>query len=306
MTSLAPKRVDRPPPTVDAIPDRRRRAVRRAPWSAGRRPTLGLLACLFLLATALVGPALLPHAPDAVDLETVLQPPAWAEGGGWAHPLGTDQLGRDMLSRLVAGTRISLATALAAVVIAGSVGTLLGVVTGYIGGAVDAVFMRIVDAFLALPFILMALAFVSALGTGLGNIIMVMVLTNWARYARLVRSEVLALKQRDFVLLARVAGVGPAGIVGRHILPNALNSILILATVDVGRAVILESSLSFLGLGIQPPDTSWGLMLADGRTYMAFAWWLTVLPGLAIVLTVLSANAVGDWLKTILDPREAP
>lgn len=266
-------------------------------------PLLGLGFCALLILTAVVGPYLAPYARDAVDFQAVLMPPAWLDGGSWAHPLGTDQLGRDVLSRLIAGTRISLVTALAAVLIAGSIGTVLGVLSGYVGGAVDAVFMRIVDAFLALPFILMALAFVSALGTGLGNIVIVMVLTNWARYARLVRSEVLALKRRDFVLLAWIAGVSRRGVIVRHILPNALNSILILATVDVGRAVILESSLSFLGLGIQPPDVSWGLMLADGRTYMAFAWWLTVLPGLAIVAIVLSANTVGDWLKKILDPQ---
>lgn len=163
--------------------------------------------------------------------------------------------------------------------------------------------MRIVDAFLALPFILMALAFVAALGTGIGNIILVMILTNWARYARLVRSEVVSIKKRDFVQLARVAGLSNWAIAIRHILPNALTSILVLAVLDVGRAIILEASLSFLGLGIQPPDVSWGLALAEGRTYMTVAWWLTFWPGLAIVLAVMSFNSLGEWLKRRFDPR---
>jgi ABC-type phosphate/phosphonate transport system permease subunit len=163
--------------------------------------------------------------------------------------------------------------------------------------------MRIVDAFLALPFILLALALVATLGTGFGNIIMVMVIANWARYARLVRSEVLSVKQRDFVTLARIAGVRPFVIMLRHVLPNVLNSVVVLAILDVGRAIILESSLSFLGVGIQPPDVSWGLMLADGRTLMGFAWWLTTLPGLMIVFAVLSFNSLGRWLHVRFDPR---
>jgi peptide/nickel transport system permease protein len=163
--------------------------------------------------------------------------------------------------------------------------------------------MRIVDAFLALPFILLALALVATLGTGFGNIILVMVIANWARYARLVRSEVLSVRQRDFVTLARIAGVRPLTIMLRHVLPNVLNSVVVLAILDVGRAIILESSLSFLGVGIQPPDVSWGLMLADGRTLMVFAWWLTTLPGLLIVFAVLSFNSLGRWLHARFDPR---
>ena len=203
------------------------------------------------------------------------------------HLLGTDQLGRDILSRLIAGARISLATAAAATLVSGVFGVLVGLVAGYVGGILESVAMRVVDAFLALPFILLALALVATLGTGFGNIIMVMVIANWARYARLVRSEVLSVKQRDFVTLARIAGVRPLVIMLRHVLPNVLNSVVVLAILDVGRAIILESSLSFLGVGIQPPDVSWGLMLADGRTFMGFAWWLTTLPGLMIVFAVL-------------------
>jgi peptide/nickel transport system permease protein len=219
------------------------------------------------------------------------------------HLLGTDQLGRDSLSRLIAGARISLITATAAIVVAGSLGVLLGLIAGYFGGLPDMTIMRIVDAFLALPFILMALALVAALGAGLGNIVLVMILTNWARYARLVRSEVLSIKERDFVTLARIAGVSRLRIAWRHVLPNAINSVAVLAVLDFGRAIILESSLSFLGLGIQPPDVSWGSMLADGKSEMQFAWWLAVWPGLAILIAVLSFNTVGEWLKGRLDPR---
>ena len=171
------------------------------------------------------------------------------------------------------------------------------------GGFVETVAMRLVDAFLALPFILLALALVASVGSGFGNIIMVMIIANWARYARLVRSEVISIKERDFVTLARIAGVRPWRIMFRHVLPNALNSVVVLAILDVGRAIILESSLSFLGVGIQPPDVSWGLMLADGRTFLGFAWWLTTLPGLFIVMAVLCFNALGRWLRQRFDPR---
>lgn len=273
-------------------------------WAgAGRPPLLATAICVVLVVAALGGGAIAPYAPDEADFTAILAPPAWVEGGSFEHLIGTDQLGRDMLSRLIAGARISLLTASAAVLAGGTVGVALGLAAGYLGGVVEAVIMRVVDAFLALPFILMALAFVAALGTGVGNIILVMMLTNWARYARLVRSEVVSIKKRDFVLLARVAGLRPLPIALRHILPNALTSILVLAVLDVGRAIILESSLSFLGLGIQPPEVSWGLALAEGRTYMTVAWWLTVWPGLAIVLAVMSFYALGDWLKAGFDPR---
>jgi peptide/nickel transport system permease protein len=188
--------------------------------------------------------------------------------------------------------------------ISGVFGVIVGLIAGYVGGFIEAVAMRIVDAFLALPFILLALALVATLGSGFANIIMVMVIANWARYARLVRSEVISIKRRDYVTLARIAGVHPGRIMLRHVLPNALNSVVVLAILDVGRAIILESSLSFLGVGIQPPDVSWGLMLADGRTFLGFAWWLTTLPGLIIVCAVLCFNSLGRWLRIELDPRE--
>lgn len=279
-------------------------AWRRRRWGRGGRPPLiASLVCAALVVAAVAASIVAPLGFDEADFAAILVPPAWLEGGSWLHPLGTDQLGRDMLGRLVAGAQISLLTAGAAVLAGGTIGVALGLAAGYLGGWAEAVIMRVVDAFLALPFILMALAFVAALGTGVGNIILVMVLTNWARYARLVRSEVVSIKKRDFVLLARVAGLSHWAIAVRHILPNALTSILVLAVLDVGRAIILEASLSFLGLGIQPPDVSWGLSLAEGRTYMTVAWWLTVWPGLAIVIAVMSFNSLGEWLKRRFDPR---
>jgi len=279
---------------------------RRSPASAGEAPSLPWLTfacCALLVAAAIFGNWIAPYSKEAVSLGASLLPPAWQQGGSMQHLLGTDQLGRDILSRLIAGARISLATAAAATLLSGAFGVLVGLVAGYVGGIVESIAMRVVDAFLALPFILLALALVATLGTGFGNIIIVMVIANWARYARLVRSEVLSVKHRDFVTLARIAGVRPLVIMLRHVLPNVLNSVVVLAILDVGRAIILESSLSFLGVGIQPPDVSWGLMLADGRTLMVFAWWLTTLPGLMIVFAVLSFNSLGRWLHVRFDPR---
>lgn len=270
---------------------------------AGAPVVATLLVALFVI-SAILAPWISPHAPSEQNFLAALNPPVWAEGGSWDNILGGDNLGRDILSRVLYGCRLSLIIAIFAIVMAGTVGVLLGLVSGYVGGALDSLIMRVVDAFLAMPFILMALGFVAALGTGVVNIIIVMAITNWARYARLVRSEVLSIKERDYVALARVAGQPRWRIGLKHILPNVTNSIIVLATLDLGRVIILESSLSFLGLGVQPPEISWGLMLADGRSYMTVAWWLTVMPGLAILFSVLSLNVFGDWLRDRLDPRQ--
>jgi peptide/nickel transport system permease protein len=267
------------------------------------KPVLALVFCALLIIAAALGDIIAPYGATDPDFATSLVPPCWMQDGSIAHLLGTDQLGRDILSRLIAGARISLLTATAAIFVAGTFGVLLGLIAGYYGGISEVVIMRLTDAFLALPFILMALALVAALGSGLGNIILVMILTNWARYARLMHSEALSIKHRDFVTLARIGGVSRIRIALRHILPNAMNSVAALAVLDFGRAIILESSLSFLGLGVQPPDVSWGSMLADGKSEMQFAWWLTVWPGLTILAAVLSFNTVGEWLKGELDPR---
>ena len=287
-----------PPPRFSIVRSVRSLFHRGAPITA-------LLFCGLLVIAAVAGDHIAPYQMEEPDFAASLAPPFWMEGGSLSHLLGTDQLGRDCLSRIIAGARISLITAAAAILVAGTAGVFLGLLAGFFGGLVEAVLMRIVDAFLALPFILMALALVAALGSGVSNIVLVMILTNWARYARLVRAEVLSIKERDFVTLARIAGVSPLRIAVRHVLPNAMNSVAVLAVLDFGRAIILESSLSFLGLGVQPPDVSWGSMLADGKSEMQFAWWLAVWPGLAILLSVLSFNSVGDWLKGRFDPRSA-
>ncbi len=280
-----------------------RRVFIGALLSPDRPPLFVTVSCTLLVVAAVFGQTIAPYAKDAIDLSNILAPPAWQEGGTIQHFFGTDQLGRDVLSRLIAGARISLATAAAATLFGGTIGVAVGVIAGYVRGIVETIIMRVVDAFLALPFILLALALVAALGSGFGNIITVMVIANWARYARLVRSEAIGIKERDYVTLARVAGVPSWRIIWRHVLPNAFNSVAVLALLDIGRAIILESSLSFLGVGIQPPQVSWGLMLADGRTFLGFAWWLTTLPGLAIVIAVLSFNTLGRWVRARLDPR---
>ena len=266
-------------------------------------PILATLMCVALLIAAVLGTSIAPYSETAIDFEAVMMPPFWQAEGSLRHVLGTDQLGRDILSRLVAGAQVSMMVAVAAVVAGVIVGTLIGLVSGYFGGIIGSVLSRLTEAFLALPFILMALALVAAFGPGLSNIIIVMILTNWARYARLVRSEVLGIKERDFVVLARIAGVSRMRIALRHVLPNALNSVAILAVLDVGRAMMLESALSFLGLGVQPPSVSWGVMLADAKSFMGFAWWLALFPGIAIFLSVLSFSSLGDWLHAKFDPR---
>lgn len=267
-------------------------------------PILSFSIVIIFGLAAVFAPWIVPHDPNHQSFIVSLNPPAWQNGGSLNHILGTDNLGRDLLSRLIYGARLSLTIALFAIVLAGAIGIFLGLLAGYVGGVIDGLIMRVVDAFLAMPFILMALAIVAALGPSTPNIIVIMAITNWPRYARLVRGEVLTIKQSDFVLLARVAGLPSWRIALKHVLPNVANSILVLATLDIGRVIILESSLSFLGVGIQPPDVSWGLMLSDGRSYLGVAWWMTVMAGSAILITVLCVNVFGDWLRDQLDPRQ--
>lgn len=267
-------------------------------------PILSFSVVVLFVVAAVFAPWIVPHDPNHQSFIVSLSPPVWQNGGSLNHMLGTDNLGRDLLSRLIYGARLSLTIALFAIVLAGAIGIVLGLLAGYVGGVIDGLIMRVVDAFLAMPFILMALAIVAALGPSTPNIIVIMAITNWPRYARLVRGEVLTLKQSDYVLLARVAGLPSWQIALKHVLPNVANSILVLATLDIGRVIILESSLSFLGVGIQPPDVSWGLMLSDGRSYLGVAWWMTVMAGSAILITVLCVNVVGDWLRDQLDPRQ--
>jgi peptide/nickel transport system permease protein len=224
-------------------------------------------------------------------------------GGTWEYPLGTDKLGRDVLSRIIHGSRVSLLVATLAILLGGGLGTALGLLSAYRGGVVDAVIMRVVDIKLAFPSILLALVLVAVLGPSYATVIIVISILLWARYARVVRGEALAVKQLDFVDRARVAGSSNIRIMARHIFPNLVNTVVVLATLEVGHVIILESTLSFLGAGIPRPTPAWGVMVADGRELIVAAWWIFLFPCLAIVLTVLSMNLLGDWLRDKLDPK---
>lgn len=243
--------------------------------------------------------------PTRGSLAARLKPPSFDFLSFASHPLGTDQLGRDMLSRILYGSRVTLMVAAGAVAVGGLVGVTLGMISGYAGGWTDRILMRIVDMQLAVPLILLALIVIAAVGPSLQNLVLVLALTSWIRYARLVRGQVLSLREREFVLSARAIGAPPAAVLAAHILPNILTPVLIIGTLELSRVILLEASLSFLGLGVQPPSPSWGRMLAEGRTYIATAWWVTTFPGIAIVLAVLSVNFVGDWLRDYFDPRLA-
>ncbi len=264
---------------------------------------LGLAMVVGATALAALAPALAPADPVRNDLVARLAPPMWVQGGSERHPLGTDTLGRDVASRLLYGARVSLLVGFSAVVGAGMVGVLLGLLAGYYGGRLDALLMRLGDVQLAFPVLVLAIAVLSVLGAGLGNVIAVLAVTGWVTYARVARAETLALRRREFVEGARALGARDAGILWRHVLPNVLPPISVVATFSVARTIIAEASLSFLGLGIPPPAPSWGAMLDEGRNYLTTGWWLALFPGLAILAVVLGINLVGDWLRDVLDPR---
>lgn len=263
---------------------------------------LSLLFILLLILLALFSPFFAPHEPMAQDLLHRLRPPFWMEAGSLTHPLGTDHLGRDLLSQLIFGSRVSLIISLFAVFISGGIGSLLGLLAGYYGGHFEDMIMRLVDIQMSLPFILLALILLAVLGPGFLNIIIVLAITNWIYYARLIRSEVINLKGSEFVEAARALGASNPVILFRHIAPNVINSVIVLATLRIASMILLESALSFLGLGIQGIPT-WGMMLANGRHYLNNAWWLATFPGLSIFLTVLSVNLLGDWLRDVTDPH---
>lgn len=258
---------------------------------------------LLLVLLAILGPAIGLPNPVKSDLGARLIPPTWAFADPAGHPLGTDQLGRDILSRIIHGSRVTLSVGLAAVVLGGFVGVMLGLVAGFFGGITDRILMRLADMQLSLPLMLLALLVVAALGPSLQNLIIVLALTGWVRYARIIRGQVLSLCEREFVLSARAIGASPLRIMLHHILPNVLTPALVVATLELARVIVMEAALSFLGLGVQPPSPSWGRMLAEGRTLISSAWWITTFPGVAILLTVLSVNLVGDWLRDHFDPR---
>ena len=263
----------------------------------------GSLILLIVVGAALAAPWVAPHDPAKQSLLRRFTPPVWQAGGNAAYPLGTDQVGRDVLSRLIHGARISLLVGVAAVVVSLVVGVTAGLVSGFVGGKVDTVIGTIVDVTLSFPQILLALAFVAALGPSLVTIIVVLGLTGWERYTRVVRAEVLALREKEFIEAARAIGVGRLRILRQHVLPNTVSSIVVLSTLQVAQAILAEAALSFLGVGSGRAYPTWGQMISLGRDFVTVAWWLPTIPGLAILLTVLAINLVGDRLRDALDPR---
>jgi peptide/nickel transport system permease protein len=282
---------------AQAAPRRRARA-RRAPMVV----FLAVLLVILVL-PALLAPWLAPHDPLEGRLAQKLTPPVWLTGGSWEYPLGTDPLGRDILSRLIFGARVSLSVSLVAIFIGGLAGTVLGLVAGYFGGWTDTLIMRAVDIAFSLPTILLGLVLAVVIGPSFRTVIVIVAFLLWARYARQVRGEVLSVKERDFVAQARIAGCSHVRIMFGHILPNVVNTLIVLATLQVGYVILLEGTLSFLGVGIPPPTPAWGLMVATGRALIVSAWWVSFFPGLAILLTVLTLNLLGDWLRDRLDPK---
>ena len=268
-----------------------------------RLPWTSLVIILAMVFVAVFAPVLTPHSPIDQSLSDKLLPPFWEEGGSTKYILGTDIFGRDVLTRMFYGARVSLIVTALALLVGGGTGLLIGIVSGYIGGRVDSVLMRFVDAAIAFPAILFALLLAVTMGQGLRTLIIAISVLLWAGFARVVRGEVLALKQRDFIALAKVHGCSPARIMATHILPNVLNTFMVLVTLHVGVVIVAEASLSFLGAGIPPPTPSWGLMVAEGRGKIASAWWLSLIPGIAITLVVLAFNLFGDWLRARLAPK---
>lgn len=274
------------------------------PWVSRlkRAPLVPLLIITLLVFVALFANVLTPYSPTDISLSERLRPPFWQQGGSFAHPLGTDPMGRDLLTRTMYGARISLLIGLLSILVGGGIGATIGLISGYAGGRVDAFCMRVADTTMSFPIILFAILLVSIMGGSLLNVVIAVGLVLWARYARVIRGEVLSLRQRDFVAQARIAGCSFARIILVHLFPNILNTLLVLLSLQVGWVIVIEASLSFLGAGVPPPTPTWGSMVAEGRDYTATAWWVSFFPGLAILATVLSFNLFGDWLRDALDP----
>jgi len=264
---------------------------------------IGLFFLVIVIMFAAVPQLFSPLDPVDQDLARYIKPPGFTDKAGNIYHLGTDQQGRDILSRIIWGSRISLIVGITAVIISGLIGITIGIAAGYFGGWVDTVISRIVDTALAVPFILLAISMVAILGPSLQNIILVIALRTWIVYARVVRSEVLSLKESEFVMGAKAAGCSTIRILSIYLFPNVISTTIVIATLYLGRMIIIESALSFLGLGVPPPTPTWGGMLADGRSFLDTAWWISLFPGLVLMITVLSVNLLGDWLRDVLDPR---
>ena len=268
-----------------------------------RTPLLGLVVFILVVLTAVLAPVLAPHPPAEQDLELRLKPPAWQPGAVPSYPLGTDQLGRDILSRLIYGARISLLVGLVTAGISGLAGLLLGLCAGYYRGLVDGFISRLIDIQLAFPFVLLALSVVAVLGGGLLNVIVVLGVGGWMSFARIVRADTLSLRQREYVEAARCMGASDWRIMVRHILPNVMAPIIVIGSFAVSTNIIYEAALTFLGVGVSPNIPTWGNMLADGRDYLGVGWWIATFPGVAIMALALGINLLGDWLRDVLDPR---
>lgn len=282
-----------------------RRALRRLrsfvrSWKA----VIGTAILILVVGSALLAPYVAPHDPLDQRILERLKPPVFA-GGSSTHPLGTDAIGRDVLSRIIFGGRVSLAVGLSAVIIGGVLGLTLGLLSGYYGSTADMIIMRVADLQLAIPFLVLAIAVITVLQPGLFSIVLVLGLSSWVTYARVARGQVLSTRRRDFVEAARALGGSEARVLVRHVLPNIIAPVIVVATLEVGRMMLAEAALSFLGLGVQPPAPTWGGITSDGRDYLGTAWWISTLPGVAILLTVMAINFVGDWLRDVLDPTTA-
>jgi ABC-type dipeptide/oligopeptide/nickel transport system permease subunit len=284
-----------------ALPGPRRVSLRRLlrlRWGVGAAMIL-----LLIVLSAVFAPLISPHDPLAVNIRHRLGPPAWMEGGTPEHLLGTDQVGRDLLSRMIHGGRVSLVVGVVSVLMSTIIGVLLGLTAGYFGGRIDWSIMALVNVMLTFPFVLLALAVIAVLGPSLGNMIIVLGVAGWPIYTRVIRAETLALREREFVLAGRALGMSHLRLVFRQIAPNLVSVIVVIATLQVAQVIILESFLSFLGLGIQPPTPAWGNMLGEGRLYMLNSWWIATFPGLAIFVTTLVINLMGNALRDWLDPH---
>jgi peptide/nickel transport system permease protein len=281
------------------------------PPDTGARPrhrgagqvVLGLAILVVIGLLGLVAPLVAPSDPARIDMLARLKPPSWTTAAASAHALGTDHLGRDVLSRTIYGAQVSFIVGLSAVLGSGALGVVLGLVAGFYPGWLDDVIMRVADVQQSFPYLALAIAVVAALGPGLGKLILILAITGWVLYARVVRAEALSLREKDFVEAARALGASDLGIIARHILPNLLSSVIIIATFNFAYFIIAEASLTFLGLGLAPSTSSWGTMLSDSRNYLHVAWWYPTFPGLALMLTVMGANLLGDGLRDLWDPR---
>jgi peptide/nickel transport system permease protein len=292
------------PAEIIRLPSQSSRFAAIRTFRLGDYPVIPFVILGVITFVAIFANQLAPHNPEVGILGARFRPPFWVTGGSTGYLLGTDQLGRDVLSRLIFGARISLVVGFTAVIFAGAVGTVLGILSGYLGGWVDQVIMRLTDTWLALPALTFAIFLAAIVGPSMWNIVIILGITYWTRYARVIRGEVLSLKEREFVRLAIVAGCSKWTIMRRHILPNVINSAIVLGSLMLGVVIIAEATLSFLGVGVPPPQPAWGLMLSDGKQgLMVGYWWLTVFPGLGIMLLVLSANLLGDWFRVRFDPQ---